>query len=260
MRADRVRQGAVVLALIATVALNALANILPLNGQTTGDIANRYPVRFIPANYVFSIWSLIYAGLIAYAVYQALPAQRTNERLQRTGWLFVLTCALNMAWLVLWHYEFFILTIPVMIALFATLFALYIALRMRGDPVSAMERVIVFGTFSVYLGWITVALITNIVTVLYQQGWNGFSISAEVWTVVLLIVGVGIAALFTRNKPDVAYVGVLIWAFAGIAVKQSDTPLIVIAAVVATLAIVALLVVGLLRNGPRGTFTVRSAA
>ncbi len=260
MSADRVRQGAVVLALIATVALNALANILPLNNQTTGDIANRYPVRFIPANYVFSIWSLIYVGLIAYAMYQALPAQRTNERLRRTGWLFVLTCVLNSAWLVLWHYEFFILTIPVMVALFVALFAIYIALRMRGDTISATERLIVFGTFSVYLGWITVALITNVVTVLYQQGWNGFGISADVWTVMLLGVGVGIAALFTRNRPDVAYGGVLIWAFAGIAVKQSDAPMVMIAAVVATLAIVALLVVGLLRAKPRGTSTVRSAA
>ncbi len=259
MRADRVRQGAVVLALFVTVTLNALANILPLNNQTTGDIANRYPVRFIPANYVFSIWSLIYAGLIAYAVYQALPTQRTNERLRRTGWRFVLTCVLNCAWLVLWHYEFFILTIPVMIALFVTLFAIYIALRMRGDSVSGVEQLVVFSTFSVYLGWITVALITNIVTVLYQQGWNGWGISAEVWTVVLLAVGVGIAALFTRNKPDVAYVAVLIWAFAGIAVKQSDAPLVVIAAVVATLVIAALLVITLLRGGPRGRVLQRAA-
>ncbi len=197
MRADRVRQGAVVLALFVTVTLNALANILPLNNQTTGDIANRYPVRFIPANYVFSIWSLIYAGLIGYAVYQALPTQRTNERLRRTGWRFVLTCVLNCAWLVLWHYEFFILTIPVMIAL--------------------------------------------------------------VWTVVLLAVGVGIAAMFLRNKPDVAYVAVLIWAFAGIAVKQSDTPLVVIAAVGATLVIAALLVITLLHGGPRGRVLQRAA-
>lgn len=260
MRADRVRQGAVVLALIATVALNALANIVPLNNQTTGDIANRYPVRFIPANYVFSIWSLIYVGLIAYAVYQALPGQRTNERLRRTGSLFVLTCVLNSAWLVLWHYEFFILTIPVMIGLLVTLFAIYVGLRMRGDPVSAAERLIVFGTFSVYLGWVTVALITNIVTVLYQQGWNGFGISAEIWTVVLLAVGVGIAALFMRNRPDVAYVGVLIWAFVGIAIKQSDAPLVVIAAVGATLAIIALFTIKLLRGGPRDTVTARSAA
>jgi hypothetical protein len=259
MRADRVRQGMVVLALVATVALNALANILPLNNQTTGDIANRYPVRFIPANYVFSIWSLIYIGLIAYAVYQALPGQRTNKRLQHTGWLFVLTCVFNSAWLVLWHYEFFILTIPVMIALFATLFAIYVALRRGGDPPSAVERLVVFGTFSVYLGWITVATITNIVTVLYQQGWNGWGISAEAWTVVLLVVGVGIAALFTRNKPDVAYVAVLLWAFAGIAVKQSDAPVVVIAAVVATLAIAALLVVKLLRGGSHGRAVQRAA-
>jgi hypothetical protein len=252
MRADRVRQATNVFAFIVTLVMNALANILPLNGQTTGEISNRFPVLFVPANYAFSIWSVIYLGLFGFVVYQALPSQRANPRLRRIGYLFALSCLFNIGWLLLWHYEFFVLTVVAMSTLLLTLVAIYIALRMDGTPNSTAERWLVWVPFSLYLGWITVATIVNIVTVLYQQGWNGWGISTEAWTIVLLGVGVMIAALFSRHKPDIALVGVLIWAFAAIAVKQSDTPVVAVAAGVAVVIIVVLLVIGIVRGGPRG--------
>jgi hypothetical protein len=251
MRADRLRQTTNIIAFVATLVMNGLAQALPLNGQTTGEISNRYPVLFVPANYVFSIWSLIYLGLFGFVVYQALSSQRTHPRLRRIGYLFALSCLFNIAWLLLWHYEFFVLTIVAMGALLLTLVAIYVVLRMAGKPPSTAERWLVHAPFSLYLGWITVATIVNIVTVLYQQGWNGWGISAGAWTIVLFGVGIVIAALFSRRKPDVAYVGVLIWAFAGIAVKQSDKPLVAVAAGVATVIIATLLVLNLVRGGPR---------
>ena len=76
MRRDTVRQTVNVLAMIAALIINGLANALPLNGQPAGEISDRFQVYFVPAGYVFAIWGLIYVGLIAFAVYQALPAQR----------------------------------------------------------------------------------------------------------------------------------------------------------------------------------------
>ena len=77
MNRDSVRQWINVLSLIAMVVVNALANILPLNGLNTGEISDRFEIYFVPAGYVFSIWGLIYLALAGFAVYQALPAQRT---------------------------------------------------------------------------------------------------------------------------------------------------------------------------------------
>ena len=74
MKKDTLRQTVNVLAVVATLALNGLANAIPLNGQTTGEISDRFQVYFVPAGYVFSIWGLIYLALIGFAVYQALPA------------------------------------------------------------------------------------------------------------------------------------------------------------------------------------------
>jgi benzodiazapine receptor len=96
---DIVRQVLVLLSTMAILAINGLASASGLNGQTTGEISDRFQVYFVPAGYVFAIWGLIYLALIAYSIYQALPVQRQNLRLQRTGWLYVLSCAANIAWL-----------------------------------------------------------------------------------------------------------------------------------------------------------------
>ena len=103
MKKDIVRQVVNLLATVATITINGLANALPLNGQTTGEISDRFDVYFVPAGYVFSIWGLIYLALSAFAVYQALPAQRENPHLRRIGYLFALSCVANSAWIFLWH-------------------------------------------------------------------------------------------------------------------------------------------------------------
>ena len=82
---DTLRQIAVILTIIATIVINVLANALPINGLNTGEISDRFQVYFVPAGYVFSIWGLIYLGLIAFAIFQALPSQRQNPRLRASG-------------------------------------------------------------------------------------------------------------------------------------------------------------------------------
>ena len=83
---DILRQITVIVTILATLIVNTLANALPINGLNTGQISDRFNVYFVPAGYVFSIWGVIYLGLIAFAVFQALPSQRQNPRLRATGW------------------------------------------------------------------------------------------------------------------------------------------------------------------------------
>src|SRR5512136_2150459 len=104
---NSLRQVAVVVVLLATIVINILANALPINGLNTGQISDNFNVYFVPAGYVFSIWGLIYIGLIAYAIFQALPSQRNNPRLQATGWWVVLGGLANSIWIFLWHYLHF---------------------------------------------------------------------------------------------------------------------------------------------------------
>lgn len=224
------RQAANVLAVVATIVINGLANALPLNGQTTGAISDRFQVYFVPAGYVFSIWGLIYLGLIAFAVFQALPSERTNVRLQRVGYLFVLSCAANIAWLFLWHYEQFVLTLVAMVVLLLSLIAIYLRLEIGRVRVSGAEKWLMHVPFSIYLGWVTVATIANATSVLDYVKWDGWGLAPTMWAVVMLIAGTGIATAMSLTRGDVAYVLVILWAFVGIAVRQAGTPVVANAA------------------------------
>jgi hypothetical protein len=251
MNKNIIRQSVNVVAVIATIVANGLANALPLNGQTTGEISDRFQVYFVPAGYVFSIWGLIYLGLILFAVYQALPGQRDNPRLSRIGYLFALSCVANIAWLFLWHYEQFPLTLVAMLSLLALLMAIYVRLGIGRIAAPTSERWFVHLPFSIYLGWVTVATIANVTSVLDYWNWGGWGISAEVWTVIMLIAGAGIASVVSLTRGDVAYMLVIMWAFAGIAIKHVDTPVVAVAAWVMTAVVALMLAVGAILNRRR---------
>jgi hypothetical protein len=236
---DTIRQLAVILGTLAVIAVSALATALPLNGQTTGEIAERFDVYFVLAGYVFAIWGLIYLGLLAYSVFQALPGQRENARLRRTGYLYALSCVANIAWIFFWHYEYFELTLVAMAALLLLLIAIYLRLGTGRTRVSGAETWLVRVPFSIYLGWITVATIANATSVLEYLGWNGWGLSPVTWAVIMLVVAAVIASLVSITRGDVAYVAVILWAFAGIAVKYSTVSAVAITAW-AALAFVAL--------------------
>ena len=234
MNRDTLRRIITIVAVVATIVVNALANILPLNGQETGVISDRFAIYFVPAGYVFSIWGLIYLGLIAYAIFQALPAQRENPRLRSIGGLFALASVANIVWIFLWHYEAFVATLPVMLILLVSLIAIYLRLGTGRTKVGAAETWLVRVPFSIYLGWITVATIANVTQLLYFLGWNGGFLSPEIWTVIMLAVAAAVAWLMAITRRDVAYLLVLVWALIGIATKHAGTPLVSGAAWIAT--------------------------
>lgn len=225
---DRIRQLSVIVSVLVTLVVNILANALPLNGQNTGQISDRFHVYFVPAGYVFSIWGLIYIGLIAFTIYQALPSQRENPTLRVTGWWIVLGGFANSAWIFLWHYNQFPLTLLAMLTLLATLIITYLRLGIGRKKVNAGERWTVHLPFSIYLGWITVATIANISDVLDFVKWDRFGIAPEIWMSIVLAAVLVIAVLMNFTRRDIAYASVILWALAGIAVKQAALPLVVI--------------------------------
>ena len=260
MKKDIFRQIAVVLTVLATIVVNALANILPINGQNTGEISDRFKVYFVPAGYVFSIWGLIYLGLIAMAIYQALPSQRANPRLRSTGWWISLGGLANIAWIFLWHYEKFPLTLVAMLLLLATLIITYLRLGIGRLKVTPGERFTTHLTFSIYLGWITVATVANVTDVLNYLNWDGFGISPVVWMGIVLAAVFIIAGLMNFTRRDVPYTLVILWALAGIALKFQDLSAVAIPTwITFVLVAVTLLVSFLLPKKPLVDATVSPA-
>lgn len=158
MRKDVARQVVTALMAAATFVVNLLANALPFNNLTTGQISDQFEVYFVPAGYVFSIWGLI------------------------------------------------------------------------------------------YLGWITVATVANVTSLLDYRGWNGWGISPQIWAVIMLIAGGAIASAVSVTRGDIAYFAVIVWAFVGIAVKHAGTPAVTITAWVVAAIVAMTLVIGVPRT------------
>ena len=243
-----VRQIAVIIATIATIVVNGLANALPINGKGTGEISDTFDVFFVPAGYVFSIWGVIYLLLIAFTIFQALPAQRNDPVLNTVGWVYVLSCIANIVWIFLWHYERFPLTLVAMLTLLACLISSYLLLGVGRTEISAGYRWLVHLPFSVYLGWITVATVANVTDVLDYAGWGGWGISPEVWAVIMLVVATALTAAMLFTRRDAAYALVIIWALVGIAIKQAESRPVSLAAWVLT-ALIGILLLAMLLIG-----------
>jgi len=218
---DILRQATVVATILATLAINGLANALPINGLNTGQISDRFQVYFVPAGYVFSIWGVIYLGLIAFAIFQALPTQRENPRLRATGWWISLSGLVNSLWIFLWHYEQFPLTLVAMLALLGTLIVTYLRLGIGRGAVAPAETWLVRLPFSIYLGWITVATVANVTSLLDYLAWDGFGLAPEIWMGIVLAAVLVIAGLMNFTRRDMAYAAVILWALAGISVKHA---------------------------------------
>jgi hypothetical protein len=236
-------------AYLATLIVNGLANALPLNGLSTGEISDRFQVFFVPAGYVFSIWGLIYLLLGAFVVYQALPAQKDNPLLGKIGALFILASLANIVWLFLWHYERFIATIFAMAALLLTLLAIYTRLGIGHKPVGRNDSILVHLPFSVYLGWISVATIANATSLLDYLGWQGWGLAPESWAIVMLAVSTLLGLRMASARKDIAYTGVLIWALIGIAVKQQATQVVAAAAGIGAAVLAVYILLGFARRG-----------
>lgn len=253
MNRDVIRQIASIASLGMTLTFNTLANVLPINGRNTGEISDSFPNYFVPAGFIFSIWGLIYAGLIAFVVYQALPSQKTNQRLRDIGWWFVASNVVNSAWILVWHYNQVVLSLVVMLALFACLFAIYTRLDRDREVVAGAQRWLVNAPFSLYFGWITVATIVNTSVALISVGWDGFGISPELWSVALLAIGTVIGALVALPRRDWIYGGVLVWAFFGIGAKFATIALLANAAYIAAAVVAIVVLWSLFRDFSGGT-------
>lgn len=210
------------------VIVNSLANALPLNGQTTGDISNKVNVLFTPAGYVFSIWGVIYFLLFIWLLrgYKPSPIDR------KVHIPFVFSCLFNAGWIFLWHYEFFTVSIFVIVALLVSLIVIYT--RVERKRFDFWDRF----PFSVYLGWVSVAIIANISFTLTYYEWNRFGLSSVVWTLILIGAAAVLAIIFRFAHRDRIYPLVFVWALSGIAVQNwTGEPVIAYAAAAAALLV-----------------------
>lgn len=256
MNKDILRQILVVVATVFTITINGIVEALPLNGVTSAEVSASVQTLFTPPGYVFGIWTLIYIGLVAYAIYQALPAHRDNPRLKAIAPYYLVSAIANGLWLVLFHYYMWLGTVLVMLILLGSLIMVYIKLRARDDFITLGERWFVHVPFSIYLGWISVATIANIVIVLSVFGVSIAPFGPAEWTSALIIIGGLLGLTLSLLTGDSVLPLVFVWAFIGIGTIQ--TGIIINAMVVACILLISGAVLALLPFTP--TFFRQKAA
>lgn len=211
---------------IAMIVVNALANIIPINGNTTGDVSNSYPNLFAPAALTFSIWGVIYFLLAGYIFYQFGFFQKdkgknNKELITKINPFFIKTSVANIFWIFSWHYHFIGLSLFFMLVILFYLIKIGNILRVK--KFSQKESFFIRAPFSVYFGWITVATIANVTTFLVSSKWNGFGLSNQTWMIIILLVGAAIGILRTLKDRNIFYGLVLLWAYFGIWIKHTST-------------------------------------
>ncbi len=214
-----------ILGFIGTIVINTLAVTLPLNGKSTGALSDMYPNLFVPAGLIFSIWGVIYILLLLFSIYQARDLFKKGAQnmpfLDKIGWFFVFASILNMAWIFAWHYQQVLLSLFIMILLFICLLIIYLRLNIGINSGSKGEKYMVHLPFSVYIGWISVALVANASAFLVNIHWDRFGLTEVFWTAAMIIIVtlITMTMLFRRN--DIPYSLVIIWAFIGIILKRT---------------------------------------
>jgi hypothetical protein len=208
------------------IIVNALANILPINGQGTGQVSDSYPNLFAPAGLTFAIWGLIYLLLACFTLYmlgffQGNIKTVKVELLGKIGIIFSISSIANAVWIFLWHYHQIPLSMILMLVILSCL--IVINQVIKSEQLTEREDFFIKLPFSVYFGWITIATIANATTLLVSLGWNGFGLADATWAIIIIFVGMIIGLATTLKNRDIAYGLVLIWAYAGIWVKHTSS-------------------------------------
>ncbi len=230
--------------------VNFLANALPINGVTSGQVSDNYLNLFAPAGITFAIWGLIYLLLAGFTVYQfgfftKFYETAKKELIKNVSIYFSISSVANTIWIFAWHFDAIGLSLIMITTILICLISIHNKLNQY--ELSATDYILMRLPFSVYFGWITIAVIANVTTFLVSINWNGFGIPENLWTIIILLVGLGIASMTMLNSKDAAYGAVIIWAYLGILIKHisktgfaGQYPLIIITVILC----LALLIIG----------------
>jgi hypothetical protein len=243
--ADRVRQVVVTLAEVFCV-LGTLVGTGVIGTrveESSGGALAADATLLAPLGPAFSIWSVVYAGLAAYTVWQWLPSVAASPRARATGWLAAASMALNAAWLLVTQQGWLWTSVVVIVALVLVLGVLVQRLADLGPGSALADRVVVDGTFGLYLGWVCVAVCANVAATLVAEGVTPSAPLADAIAVVVLAVVVGVAALvLARTGRRWTFAAAAAWGLAWIAAgRLTDSPESLVVGVAAVLAALAVL-------------------
>ncbi|WP_214369233.1 hypothetical protein [Pseudonocardia sp. H11422] len=208
-------------------------------GEPVGAVANSYPTPILAAGWTFSIWALIYAGFLGYAVFQLLPGQRGRAVHRRTGWWLAAAAVLNAAWILAFTARLIPLAQLLIIGLLVGLAVVFGRLS-REPAATPLERAVFRVPVALYTGWVSLATVLGFAATGVWAGLPGEGALAVVAAVVVLLVAAGIVAwVVATGTSVVGYAAAAVWALVGIMLNDRPEPVGVAAAVAVALVVAA---------------------
>jgi len=196
-----------VTALVFALLMNYLAVTLPLGGNSTGDLSAMFPNLFVPAGFTFSIWGVIYLLQILFVIVNF----KNESVLKKAGPWFAINMIANATWIAVWHATFIELSVVVMLLLLVSLIVLYSRLVVGYPSISFFVKV----PISVYLGWISVATIANITTLLVDHGITDLGLGAANWAAIMFAIAGLLGLYMVWSRKDIFFAAVILWASYG---------------------------------------------
>jgi hypothetical protein len=219
-----------------------------------------------PARPAFGIWSVIYGGLILYAVWQALPAQRAARRQRLLGWWIALTAVLNGLWILVVQFGTLLLSVVSIAVLLAVLaFVWRRTVQTRDPDDGVIDSVLIDGVTGLHFGWVTIATVANVTALLTQTLDESWADAAGFWGVIVLLVALAIGTAISvwskgRITPALAIAWGVLWIGVGRIADEPRQTAIGVTAVLVALLLVALPVAITIARRARGVAPVRSGA
>ncbi len=200
--------------LALTLVVNGLGAFGVINGLSQKEISDMYQTLITPAPSTFSVWSVIYTLLIISLLVMIVKKDDDyyGAAIDRITPLFWLSCVLNIIWIVLFSFLQIGLS-----TVFILAFAITLSLIVKQiGTLQTKKRWLLPAAFGMYSGWLLIATVVNVAAWLVKIGWNGFGISPEIWSIIILIVAVGLTLVVVFNTKNAVIPLPIAWGYYGI--------------------------------------------
>ena len=194
----------------------------PAGALSNGQMSARHPTLLTPAGYAFSIWGVIFGGLVVYAIWQMLPRQRQSMLAAALTPPLTLAVLTTTAWTLAFSYEQLGVSMLIMLLLLAALAWAYARTR----PLVLASTVPGWPAWflSLYLGWIMLATVLNLTLGLRDAlGWQLPSPAVLPANLLLALLATGTALLLAWRGRDPLLPLPVAWGLLGAWVAQHGT-------------------------------------
>lgn len=217
---DILRQSLVIIGVVAMILASNIEGVFGV-GRSIADQSATNDTLLVPWEFAFSIWGPIFLGLIAYAVVQGLPRNRTRGVFRATGWWAVLSFVSIM----FWGMAASLLTGDAsrwatgLLFLPAVLGAVEAARRftLAKSELSVMERWLCWAPLCLLAGWVSLAMFLNWAQI-GTYTWFGFGLPRLVIAVLCLALALAFASWqIHRLRGNRVYAFPILWGLAFLA-------------------------------------------